>query len=358
MIVRIWAGLALAGISVLVSLPSRSAQACCAAGPSGKPVVNADQTVILIWDAANKTQHFIRQASFKSESDGFGFLVPSPTEPKLDESDNEAFSSLRKLTEPEVVKRVGFESTGKQVGKGGAREVTVLQPEKLVAGFHAVVLETTSSAALAKWLKDNGYHFSPEVEAWAKPYVELGWKITALKLAGSKNGEQNKNVSASAFRMSFQTDQPVFPYREPDSRSYVDALRVSHRLLRIYFLAEARYDGVLTKESPWTGQAVWAGKVKSEDRKNLLRSLKLPQTTGPAEWWLTEFEDRWPYQVAPADVIFSRSDTQEEIRRPPIIVEVMIAPESHYFTIYTSLVVVGILVVVLAALLYVRRRRI
>ena len=48
----------------------------CAPAPSGKLVVNADQTVIIIWDAANNTQHFIRKASFKSEADDFGFLIP------------------------------------------------------------------------------------------------------------------------------------------------------------------------------------------------------------------------------------------------------------------------------------------
>src|SRR5215813_1786031 len=88
----------------LMCLISPSAQACCTAPPSGKPVVNADQTVIMIWDTATKTQHFIRQASFKSEADDFGFLVPSPSQPELSESGNEAFPFLLKLTEPETKK--------------------------------------------------------------------------------------------------------------------------------------------------------------------------------------------------------------------------------------------------------------
>ncbi len=68
--------------------------ACAPAPPSGKPVVNADQTVIIIWDATNKTQHFIRKASFKSEADDFGFLIPSPSQPELAESDNSEFVNL------------------------------------------------------------------------------------------------------------------------------------------------------------------------------------------------------------------------------------------------------------------------
>src|SRR3954471_17458575 len=85
----------------LAAVPVR---ACCPAGPPGQSVVNADQTVVMIWDAATRTQHFIRRASFKSTADDFGFLVPSPSQPELAESGNDAFDYLKKLTEPEVIK--------------------------------------------------------------------------------------------------------------------------------------------------------------------------------------------------------------------------------------------------------------
>src|SRR5262249_54142507 len=153
-----------------------------------KPVVNADQTVIIIWDAATKTQHFIRQASFTSEADNFGFLVPTPTQPDLNESGNEAFPFLLKLTEPEKQKAprpsggMGCGCAGDYKSdkpEGSARPGVNVLEEKLVAGFKAVVLETKSADALVQWLNDNGYAYSPEVKAWAEPYVEAGWKITA-----------------------------------------------------------------------------------------------------------------------------------------------------------------------------------
>src|SRR5206468_3750680 len=161
----------------------------------------------------------------------FGFLIPSPSQPELDESGNEAFSFLSKLTEPEVktVKKggggigcigCGVKTEYSKSGSKGPPPVKVLE-EKLVAGFHAAVLEAKS------------------------------------------------------------------------------------RLLRIYFLGEARYQGELTKEYAWTGKVAWAGKIKAEDRKKVLEQLKLPESTGPAECWLTEFEDAWPYKVAPADVYFA-----------------------------------------------------
>ena len=68
-------------------------------------------------------------------------------------------------------------------------------------------------------------------------------------------------------------------------------------MLRIYFLADARYRGEMTKDSPWTGKAAWADKIKPDQRSKLLAALKLPDSTGPKQMWLTEFEDNWPYRA-------------------------------------------------------------
>lgn len=312
--------------ALLMTVSPDRVRSCCPAPPSGKPVVNADQTVILLWDAATKTEHFIRRASFKSAADNFGFLIPSPTQPELAESGNEAFPVLQKLTEPEVLKRPrptgGGCACDDKKGTAGWQSapagVAVLD-EKLVAGFHAVVLEAASAKDLTDWLRDHGYAYSPEVAAWAKPYVEAGWKVTALKVAKSSAEQDRNDLTASALRLSFKTDRPLFPYREPDPSAAAPAVGATHRLLRIYFLADARYRGELTKDVSWTGRTAWAGHVSPADRDKVLGLLELPATTGPAEWWLTEFEDNWPYKPAPADVYFARDPSQTDVRREPII---------------------------------------
>jgi hypothetical protein len=324
---RLWLTLTLLGSTLILPVPT---PACCPAPPPGKPVVNADQTVVILWDEAAKTQHFIRKASFKSEADDFGFLVPSPDVPELDESGSAAFPFLQKLTEPETKTMprpsgigcgCGMISKGR-MAPGDAQKGVQVRAEKEVAGLKASVLETKSANALLQWLKDNGYAFSPEVEAWAKPYVEIGWMITAFKVIKSKDEAEQKRVAATSLRMSFKTDRPLFPYREPDPKDSAKALGAQHRLLRIYFIADARYGGELTKDEPWTGKVAWAGKLADGDRQKALELLKLPGKTGPADWWLTEFEDDWPYRAAPADVTFSRDSDQSPVRRPPTIVYV------------------------------------
>jgi len=318
----------LMAVGVVVLSGLRPISACCPAPPSGKPVVNADQTVILIWDADTKTQHFIRQASFKSDADDFGFLVPTPTQPELNESGNEAFPLLKKMTEPEIIKQrrpsgsvgcgCGASAPPAGLASKDASSVRVLQ-EKMVAGFHAVVLEADSAEVLVRWLKENGYAYSPEIQAWAKPYIDQGWKITALKIAKSADAKETPNVAASALRITFKTDRPLFPYREPNPEKAASALGAHSRLLRIYFISDSKYDGNMAGDVKWTGQVPWAGKFQPEDRSKLLRLLNLPQSTGSMEWWLTEFEDHWPYRSAPADVYFSHSPDQDPVRRTPII---------------------------------------
>jgi len=201
---------------------------------------------------------------------------------------------------------------------GSAPMVRVLE-EKRVAGFNAVVLESNSSTALLSWLQEHGYAYSPELAVWARPYLEAGWKITALKVAKDAAGRDKQTVSASALRLSFKTDRPLFPYREPDPSGAAKALGAHDRLLRIYFIAEARYEGELTREAPWTGETAWAGNVRAEARRQLLEALHLSPTTGPKAWYLTEFEDHWPYRAAPADLYFHRSADQGKIRRRPFI---------------------------------------
>jgi hypothetical protein len=213
-------------------------------------------------------------------------------------------------------------------------EVRVLE-EKMVAGFNAKVLEADNTDVLVHWLKENGYAYSPEVAAWAKPYVEGKWKITALKVAKKKDDASSKDVTASALRMSFKTDRPLFPYREPDSSKSAASLGAKSRLLRIYLLAEARYQGEMTPERPWSGHVVWSGQLSPESRTKVFEHLRLPPATGESTGWLTEFEDNWPYQVAPADVYFARSEDQSAVKRPPIIqyVQARPAPDGMLFVL-------------------------
>ncbi len=299
------------GCLVSVSLV-RMADGCCAVSPRDIPAVNADQTVILVWDRERKTEHFIRQASFRSESDSVGFLVPTPTRPQLEESGNAAFPYLAKITAPKATKEffpIGCAVESDPIAGGSVRVIE----EKTVAGFHTVVLAADSGKALVAWLQDHDYAYTPEAAAWAQPYLKNGWYMTAMKIAKGADGRSKPEVAASALRISFQTDRPLFPYREPDSRQAAGKLGISHRLLRIYFVAESRYEGRFSTGQNWSGEALWSRPLEASQRRQLLSHLALPESTGPTRFWLTKFDDQWPYGKAPGDVYFDPSSNQRTL---------------------------------------------
>ena len=59
----------LLSVVLLNAVAAMPTSACCAVHPSEKPVVNADQSVIILWDAATKTEHLVRKASFRGDAD-------------------------------------------------------------------------------------------------------------------------------------------------------------------------------------------------------------------------------------------------------------------------------------------------
>jgi hypothetical protein len=213
--------------------------------------------------------------------------------------------------------------------------------ENRVGGFDYAILAANDAGALGKWLKKRGYYFSPALKEWVKPYLKKGWKITAFKVA--KKDTAAPDVGTSAVRMSFKTRRPFFPYREPKEDDEGEAVQkkkpqhqddedgeaepvkkkkrfTSSRLLRVFFLSTARVEGTQGwKGMGWPGEVAWANQVKAEDRKQLLKLLKLPAKTGPASWWLTEFEDHSSPREGDADVYFVRSEDQRTVERAPHI---------------------------------------
>ena len=235
-------------------IPAFKSAACCAVTRDAGAVVNADQTVIMVWDAAHRTQHFIRQASFKSDADDVGFIVPTPSRPQLEESGDAAFSTLRSITAPRVSSGGFMPSCSAMPVAATSRSSVRIIEEKRVAGFDATVLTAASGADLAAWLRDHGYSYSPQVAEWAHPYVAGGWMMVALKVAKPKDGRANPDLKAAALRLSFKTDRPLFPYREPESAAAAKRLGTSDRLLRIYFIGDARYRATIGDDGRWGGR--------------------------------------------------------------------------------------------------------
>jgi hypothetical protein len=341
-------------IAVLMVL-SGEVQGCGGAYRLGERVDVADETALIIWDEATKTEHFIRSATFVGSAYDFGFLVPSPSKPELNDADSDLFKNLASITKPKVEYR---EETHISVGCGGGSVgsskslenalpagVVVLE-QKRVGGFDAAVLGfrkeknqdlKDAAAEFLDWLNRNQYAVRPDLEEWLIPYIRDNWVITAFKIAAQSSAEpgtaingvgksethtEQKNIGlkSSAVRMSFQTDKPFFPYREPSDQRDEKAGKVP-RLLRVFIAAKQRMSGKLGNgTSSWPGQTKWADALKDEERRDILKRTKLLDTSAPGGWWLTEFEDRSTPRPGTDEIYFEPSADRTPVARHPEII--------------------------------------
>jgi hypothetical protein len=319
-------------VALLLSalLTPQLALACAPAPRPGQYVRIAEESAIIIWDEKTRTQHFIRRATFDTDAPDFGFLVPTPAEPALAEVSDSAFNDLEYLIRPKVIEKaetkgvdftpllLGFFLLSRSVGDRAQvmSSVRVLSAQR-VAGYDAVVLEADNAAELNRWLGKHGYASTPSLTEWLAPYVAGRWKITAFKIAKDAS---YREIGTSAVRMSFTTDRPFFPYREPADQRDAKVAQGGDRLLRVFLLSSSRMDGALGENSSgaWPGKTVWADRIPEVDRERF-NNLLPHDSQAPQNMWLTVFEDKSSPRPGTDEIYFAPSKQEEAVQLPPVI---------------------------------------
>lgn len=306
-------------------------QGCAPVPHPGQWVDISDESALIVWDEKSKTEHFIRRANFVTQASDFGFLVPTPTQPELGEVSDRIFETAGYLTAPKhiyehkVRTEFGFGdfwndavksvATTSAIAPNAMPKVQVLD-EKQVAGFDAAVLRADDATALSEWLSDHGYESRPALTEWLKWYIDHHWIITAFKVSGNQDG----NVQSKSLRMTFQTSNPFYPYREPEDMRHPSGQGA--RKLRLFFLSNERYEGHLGDEGAWPGKPVWANDIKSMVH-NLTAMIdpndpEVQQSVKDVKY-LTEFEDDSFPRPGTDELYFRRATDQSTLERPPII---------------------------------------
>ena len=325
----------------LLALASPQASACATAPPVDASVDVVGEDAIIVWDPAKKQQQFIRRATFLSKADDFGFLVPTPTVPELDEAEDALFDRLRAYIDPGEVTveayAIGWTLCGAYMLVGSDRaDKSAGEPVRVVAaarvaGFDAVSLEATDADALGEWLQDHDYDFRPALRSWLKAYVDQGWIINAFKIGRATEREL---VGSKAVRMTFTAAQPFFPYREPEDT------RASYgRRLRVFSLTPDRHVAdPVGDETP----------THLDHATPLTVGLDRTGLTGVgADWWLQVFTDDSARRPRGGDLTFSPA-SGPEIRLPP-------RPVEH--TVFIPLFLDVVVFVGLTLYLFLRFRR-
>jgi len=336
----------LALLLIMVLAYARPWFACAPAPHAGEAIDVVEESAVIVWEPATRTQHFIRRATFRGNARDFGFLVPTPTAPALTAVDDGIFDTLQAKVEPPVTERTRKEIHWTLLGifwladKGatetaaGRSPVEVLATAK-VAGYEAAVLDATDAGALRGWLETHGYAVTPDLEQWLDAYIRQRWKITAFKVDKTQSAI---DAQTQAVKMSFTTNRPFFPYREPASQRTGSN---TARVLRVFFLGPERVHGTI-------GTAFWPGILRWSDALDDALRTQLAKTAGvaiPAR--LTAFIDIGS-RSGTDDLFFAKGAVQSAYFPPPRIRE-------KVETVLIPLDLIG--AVLLAGLVLYRNRR-
>lgn len=298
------------------------ASPCSGVGPPSKPVVFGDQTNIVIWDEANKTEHFIRNASFRSGSENFGFIAPTPGKPELHEASTKAFGTLAALAPPTAF---GGGGMGGGFGGGGgfsrSSQVQVIQ-EADVAGYRATTLWSKSAGAINDWMNEHGYVSTPEIEQWAERYVRKGWYLTAFKVIDrSKNG-----ASTGTVRMTFKTDKAFNPFYVPKTNIRIDG----GSTLRLYFVSVGDYEAKIGKTSEVWQTPQWTAKIPPATADLLAQQVQIPSKMVPENAQVATFVDNNFPRPTKDDIFFTKKSPvvapKESDEAPARTIPPLVAP--------------------------------
>ncbi len=314
------------------SLPS--SRACAPAPRVGGKVTISDESAIIIWNSATKTEHFIRNAVFDTSEKDFGFLVPTPSTPNLAEVEVPIFIRLLQTIQPKIQEKTEnefdffllsmfFGSRYEKALTTGARPLVRIVDQQQYGSYDTVILEADDADALATWLESRGYANSPSLSEWLAPYIEMKWKITAFRIIQPVEDDPiYKNTSPTRFlttpiQMSFTTEEPFFPYREPKEFQEIDKNAKAERNLQVFFFSDSKAIGTIKdSEKPWPGKVIWSGKI--DDPTSILgEGVALDQLPKPL--WLTAFEDKSLPRLGTNDLFFSPDKNQDPVSAPPVI---------------------------------------
>src|SRR5687767_14690575 len=219
-------------------LPGVSQAACCYFSAKNADILQPAQKVFITWDPAEKIETFTVQPKFEGNALDFGMVIPTPTQPKLNEMPRDFFKHLayytimkqRAFPQSKLIylgrnnRFSGLDTLQRAVANGKAGEgkddraerpkVIVLE-SGVVGSLDYKIIEATRADDLFAWLKENKYSYSGD-EATLNFYIQKKWLFTVMKIdtaqmKRNKDGTFDGEVTPTRFR--FASNKLVYPLK-------------------------------------------------------------------------------------------------------------------------------------------------
>ncbi len=216
-------------VTVLGVRPEPARAACCYFAAQDKDILQPGQKAFVQWRPDEGIESFTVQPKFEGNALDFGMVIPTPTQPKLDEMPRDFFKDLAIYTIllplPENIwddlipkpRTTALALGGKAKGadkKESDRGVRVLEAG-VVGSLDYKVIIAERADGLYEWLKENQYSYSGD-EATLQHYIAKKWFFTVMKIDSKqmkKAADGSYTGEVTPTRFTFETKECIYPLK-------------------------------------------------------------------------------------------------------------------------------------------------
>ncbi|MHB8521953.1 MAG: DUF2330 domain-containing protein [Limisphaerales bacterium] len=152
------------------------------------------QKAIIVYAAGR--EDLLLQAKYEGPVDEFGWLIPVPSLPKVEEGSMQPFYELSQLTQREF--DLGFrEVAGAGPAKGRAHEAVDVIAVRTVGAYEVAILSAREAGSLTRWLRTHDYSIPAGRDGIIDDYIRKGWYFVAARI--QLNGGVAFKMASGAF---------------------------------------------------------------------------------------------------------------------------------------------------------------
>ncbi len=200
--------------------------------------INREETLIL-FDQDKNEQQFIRKIHIEGAPPKFGFLVPVPSKPSVDEIKQDVFSALKDEYEKqrEVVHRFTLFGEGNvnqsdrdgmlggmSKGRGGHPGSVEIIEQKKLGSFQVSILKAEDGEGLKKWIDENAYKTETEMFDYLDSYVKKKFFFVVFNFLGNFSGDNDVSSqttqTSQTIRLTFKVNEAFYPFKEPKYKNF------------------------------------------------------------------------------------------------------------------------------------------
>jgi len=181
--------------------------------PPGNSIKEPEQHAILEYDGSTEVLHLLVNVSDVSSS--FGWIVPLPSQPGIEEDTPDVFSEIEEMCRPVYYDGFGCGSTSNGYGLGEwdyhrYYGIDVLE-EGSLGVLHYRTITAPTADSLFGWLTQEGYaaRDSLTAESVFTDYIARGWVFVVFRVDSS----QTSSVNIQPVKFTFSSSEMVYPMR-------------------------------------------------------------------------------------------------------------------------------------------------